>query len=177
MKIQTVFCLLFCFVNAGFCEGTNGTHDLFGITVTQKVSEAETQFELGSSHYGEQDYTNAVACFKKAAELGHARARFNLGLCFMNGTGVAPDNQAAALWFGKAADQGLKEAFYPLGICHYNLEQYAEAYAWALYAESIGDARLKQMLDSVYSEEEMTAGKARFEALKKARRKAKKESE
>lgn len=176
MKIQTPCCLLagllvLCFSNAGLSEGTNESLDLFGITVTQKASEAETQFSLGSSYYTgdgvEQDLEKAIVCFKKAGEMGHARAQFNLGTCYMNGTGVEQNDREAARWFRKAADQDVKEACFPLGLCYYNLEQYTEAYAWALFAEANGDPRLKDMLDPMFSEEEIAAGKARLTELKK----------
>lgn len=99
--------------------------------------------------------------------MGHARAQFNLGTCYMNGTGVEQNDREAARWFRKAADQDVKEACFPLGLCYYNLEQYTEAYAWALFAEANGDPRLKDMLDPMFSEEEITAGKARLTELKK----------
>jgi TPR repeat protein len=150
-------------------DETNDAPDFFGITVTQTETKAEKQFRLGSNYYHgkgvEQDAAKAVDCFRKAAESGHAEAQHNLGTCYLDGTGLARSETEAAKWFEKAAKQGLQESYYPLGICYYNLEQYVEAYAWALAAASHGDTRLREMLDSMYTEEEITAGKARFEVL------------
>jgi TPR repeat protein len=177
MKTKTPIVMLICNLvlgssNTGRCEGTNGPHDLFGITVTQKTSEAEAQFALGSTYYScdgeEQDLGKASECFLKAAELGHAQAQFNLGLCYMNGYGVEQSNKHAAQWFKKATEQEVQEAYYPLGICYYNLEQYTEAYAWALYAESKGDTRLKEILAPMLDADEIAGGTARFEKLKKS---------
>ena len=83
----------------------------------------------------------------------------------MTGDGVEQSDKEAIRWFGQAVRQGLNEAVYPLGICNYNLEQYIEAYAWALVAESNGDMRLKELFVPMYAEEEIAAGRARFEEL------------
>ncbi len=162
---------LLLLASTGRGEETNDHSSLFGITVTQTVSNAEQQFMLGHAYYVgdgvDQDLAKAIACYTKAAELGHAQAQFNLGLCYMQGIGVEPSEAHAEKWFRKAAEQNVIEAFYPLGLCCYNQEQYAEAYAWALAAGAAGDSRLKDMLDPMYSEEEVAAGKKRFEELKK----------
>ncbi len=169
--------LLFALSLSSFslADETNDSSSLFGITITNQVSAAEKQFNLGSAYFSgdgvEQDLPKAIEYFRKAAELGHGHAQFNLGLCYMNGSGVEQSDQEAALWLKKAADQGIKEAIYPLGVCCYNLEQYTEAYAWSLAAEANGDSRLKEMLTPMYSEEEIAAGKARFEELKTAQKK------
>ncbi len=149
-------------------EESNDTSSLFGITVTNTLSEADKQFDLGYAYLTgdgvETNISKAVECYQKAAELGHAKAQFNLGLCYMNGTGVEQSDKNASSWLKKAAAQNVMEALYPLGICFYNLEDYTEAYAWALAAEASGDTRLKEMLDPIYTEEEIAAGRARFEA-------------
>ncbi len=155
----------------GFGEGSNENLSLFGITVTNKTSEAETLFEYGSAYYtgdgAEKNAAKAMEYFKKAAELGHAKAQFNLAMCYMDTEIKEHSDAKAAEWLKKAFDQGVEVALYPLGICYYNLEQYKEAYAWALLAESKGDTRLKAMFDTMFTEEEIAAGKVRFEELKK----------
>ena len=157
---------------SALAEETNGTISFFGITITQSSSPAEKHFQQGFAYYTgdgtEQDSGKAFESFKQAALLGHAQAQFNLGACYVSGIGVAPNEKEAASWFEKAAMQGIKEAVHPLGICLYNLEQYTEAYAWALLAEAQGDIRLKEMLDPMYTEEEIAGGKARFEELKRS---------
>lgn len=154
----------------GLCSETNAS--LFGISLTaaeESEREAEIQFQKGHACFtgegAEQDPGNAVEHYTRAAELGHPRAQFNLGLCHMNGTGVEQSDQEAVKWFRQAADQHVKEALYPLGLCYYNQEQYVEAYAWALLAEAQGDCRLKELLDPMYTEEEMAAGRKRFDAI------------
>ena len=143
--------LLFTLILSSLCRGEETDNSsLFGITVTNTVSEAEKLFQEGSGHMEQQQMAPAIECFKKAAGLGHAQAQFNLAVCYMQGNGVEASDKEAAKWFEKAAKQDVKEALYPLGLCFYNLEQYIEAYAWALAAEAAGDPRLKQMLAPMY---------------------------
>lgn len=53
------------------------------------------------------------------AEQGNAEAQTTLGICYVNGYGVAIDRKQAMKYFGDAAEQGHAEALYQLGICHY----------------------------------------------------------
>ncbi len=172
MKKTISFFLLAFLPHLGLGDDSNKVSSLFGIDVAPRVSKAEQHFQEGSMYHTgdgvEQDAAKAVEYFKKAAELGHAQAQYNLALCYMNGIGAEQSDTEAVIWLQKAAEQGLAAACYPLGYCYYNLEQYTEAYAWALYAEANGDVRLKQTLDPMYSEEEMAAGQKRFRELKKA---------
>lgn len=56
------------------------------------------------------DNVKAVEFFMKAAEGGHAKAQFYLGLCYEKGWGVSQDFQQARYWYQKAAEQGFAEA-------------------------------------------------------------------
>ncbi|WP_439830288.1 tetratricopeptide repeat protein, partial [Aeromonas veronii] len=62
-----------------------------------------------------QDDAQALAWYRKAAEQGHAKAQYNLGVMYGNGQGVPQDDAQAVVWFRKAAEQGLAEAQYELG--------------------------------------------------------------
>ena len=57
-----------------------------------------------------QDYKAAAAWYAKAAAQGLGGAQYNLGLLYVNGTGVAQDFKAAAALFAKAAALGIVEA-------------------------------------------------------------------
>jgi aromatic ring-cleaving dioxygenase len=57
----------------------------------------------------------ALELLTRAAEQGHARAQYNLGICFSNGQGTQCDLQKAANWLQKAADQGVANAQSALG--------------------------------------------------------------
>jgi hypothetical protein len=53
-----------------------------------------------------EDYTLAVYWYRQAAEQGHAKAQYNLGLMYESGRGIAKDDTQAVYWFRKAAEQG-----------------------------------------------------------------------
>ncbi|MGK2959439.1 MAG: tetratricopeptide repeat protein [Acidimicrobiales bacterium] len=55
-----------------------------------------------------QDYAEAVGLYRKAAEQGHARAQYNLGIMYAKGQGVAQDYVQAHMW------SNLATAGYPL---------------------------------------------------------------
>jgi hypothetical protein len=68
-------------------------------------------YEDGMKAYAEQDYPAAVESFKFAAERGHTKARFQLGKCYYEGTGVEKDDAKAVEWLRRASygDPGAKE--------------------------------------------------------------------
>ena len=52
----------------------------------------------------------AFECFRKAAELGHAEAQYELSRCYLNGYGVDENEDLHREWEKKAADNGSVEA-------------------------------------------------------------------
>ena len=71
----------------------------------------------GMTAYHAKDYDAAVALFTKAAEKGSAKAKYMLGVCCYDGTGVDEDWDAAFRWFYKAGKQDYTHALYRLGVC------------------------------------------------------------
>ncbi len=65
-----------------------------------------------------QDFEEAVAWSRKAADQGHAKAQFNLGVLYNNGQGVPQDFKEAVAWYRKAADQGNADAQFNLGVSY-----------------------------------------------------------
>jgi len=68
-------------------------------------------YEDGMKAYAGQDYPAAVESFAFAAERGHTEARYQLGKCYYEGTGVEKDEAKAVEWLRLAAygDPGAKE--------------------------------------------------------------------
>ena len=64
------------------------------------------------------DYVEAAKCFKKAAEAGHVKAQYNLGVCLHEGLGGYRAHMEAFYYFKKAADGGHMLAHYMLG-CYF----------------------------------------------------------
>lgn len=86
--------------------------------------DAEELYKKGNCFFsGEgvaQDYEEAVKCYQKAADLGHAEAQYNLGVCFSFGRGVVQNDVEAVKWYQRAAKQGMAAAQDSLGVCYKN---------------------------------------------------------
>ncbi len=117
------------------------------------------QLESGvndDTHQGvPQDYKQAAAWYRKAAEQGDAEAQDNLGFLYHNGRGVPQDYTQAAAWYRKAAEQGYAEAQYNLGFL-YNKGQgvpqdYTQAAFWWRKAAVQGHAAAQSDLGSFYA--------------------------
>jgi hypothetical protein len=61
-----------------------------------------------------QSNVEAALWFRKAADQGHAEAKFSLGNMFHEGRGVAQNIVEGTRWFRKAADQGHLHAQFAL---------------------------------------------------------------
>lgn len=67
-----------------------------------------------------QDDIEAFIWYRKAAQQGHARAQFKLGLAYANGRGVEKNDVEAVSWYLKAALQGLANAQSALAVRYSN---------------------------------------------------------
>jgi len=92
----------------------------------------------------QQDYRQAAAWYRKAADQGNASAQNNLGVKYFNGQGVQQDYKEAALWYLKAAEQGNATAQGNLGLMYskgqgvpYDL---VLAHKWLNLAAGAGDS-------------------------------------
>jgi len=93
--------------------------NLNDIRYLPKAKDAKWENDLGIAYFRQKNYSDAVKCFSKAAEQGHPEAQSNLGICYMDGLGVAKDEAEAVKWFSKAAEQGNAHAEYSLGVANY----------------------------------------------------------
>ncbi len=80
--------------------------------------DGEELYQSARRCLSEQDFEGAAMFYKRAAELGHARAQCSYGKCLYLGSGVAINHAAAFAWFTKAAEQNLDIAQYNLGIMY-----------------------------------------------------------
>ena len=121
-------------------------------TVTSE--DVETIYRKGHAcYFGRgvaQDYVEAARLYRLAAEQGHARARFFLGVMFYNGRGVAQDDGEAVRWYRLAAEQGDAKAQLFLGL-GFNIgkgvkQDKAEAARWFRLAAEQGNADAQFLL-------------------------------
>ncbi len=100
--------------------------------------------------FGKRDFDTAVAPCTKAAEQGHAKAQYNLGVMYDIGNGVPEDDAKAVEWYSKAAEQGHAKAQYELGTMYYHgygvLEDQPGALVWFTRAAEKGHVMAMEKL-------------------------------
>lgn len=102
------------------------------------IGDAKAQFELGFMYERgrgvQQNYTEAAAWYRKAAEQGNASAQFYLGQMYDIGKGVQQDYTEAAAWYRKAAEQSETLAQIHLGFLYEHGQgvsvDIVQAYKW-----------------------------------------------
>ena len=90
------------------------------------AQSAESLYRAGKKLYDAENYDQAFAKLKAAADKGHKKAQYRIGLCYDKGRGVAEDDKQAVAWYQKSAEQGYAKAQYQLGKCYKNGEGIAK---------------------------------------------------
>jgi uncharacterized protein len=107
------------------------------------VPVAAGPFDDGVAAYKRGDFATALRLFEPLAIQGNAEARFNLGIAFERGQGVAQDYREAVKWYRLAAEQGLAVAQFNLGLMYSNgrgvPQNDGEAVKWYRLAREILD--------------------------------------
>lgn len=100
-----------------------GTMPAFGQTLDEVISEGmgayDRVFSEGMDAYQRGDYATARRNFEGLAEKGFPEAQFNLGMMYLEGTGVPQDYASAVPLLQQAAEQGLAEAQHTLSVMYY----------------------------------------------------------
>jgi TPR repeat protein len=73
---------------------------------TAAASSRRTLFELGRAYAANQQFPEAIAAYRKAADKGSTAAMVELGVLLENGTGIAKDQDQARNLFSRAAAAG-----------------------------------------------------------------------
>jgi TPR repeat protein len=88
----------------------------------QFLTNSQALFDRGRSLIAPDlsliDPEEAIQCFRKAAELGHAQAQVSLGHFYEAGQGVPKDYTEALQWYRKAAEQKGKHALCSIGVLY-----------------------------------------------------------
>ena len=114
---------------------------------------ASADYEKGMAAAEAGDDATAFQEFKKAAEQGHAKAQYNLGLMHDNGRGVLQDYEEAVKWYRLAAEKGIAIAQGNLGLMYHNgrgvLQDSVYAHMWWNIAASEGHEHAKAARDAI----------------------------
>jgi TPR repeat protein len=109
------------------------------------ADEAADAYQQGLAHdRATHRDSQAVACFMRAAGLGHTRAQVALAGHYLLGKGVKRDLTQAIRWYGRAAEHGDGEAFFKLGAINQRGGARAKAYACFLLAAQFGQGDTPQ---------------------------------
>lgn len=79
----------------------------------------ERDYLAGRQHEEAQHYSDALACYQLAADLGHAEAQARLGKLYLDGNGTEKDYSEAVKWITKSAAQGNALGQHQLAWCYY----------------------------------------------------------
>lgn len=117
-------------------------------------NSARLQYHMGRVFHGLEDYGQAVAWFRKAAEQGYAPAMSILGVFYAAGGGVDQDYAEAVRWYRKAAARGYVVAMHNLAIRYTDgrgiSQDFREAVRWFRKAAAAGHASSMEGLAYIY---------------------------
>ncbi len=113
------------------------------------------QFDLGVAFEKgdgvEQDWKQAAAWYRKAAEQHNAYAQHSIGKMYLDGEGVPQNFEKAAKWISKAAEQSHNGAFRDMGEMYWKglgvSQNNILAYMWWKLGVLHGDKESERLLD------------------------------
>jgi pentatricopeptide repeat protein len=104
----------------------------------------------------QQNDKEAFKWTSKAADQGNAKAEFNLGACYLQGTGIQKNETEAFKWYKKSAMKDVPLAQYNLGVLYQNgigvEKNEAEAMTWLTKSADQGNAEAKKAMSSIKGE-------------------------
>jgi len=107
------------------------------------LKETEQIFSDALDYFEQKNYVKAVYLFMKAAEQGHSKAMYNLGICYYDGHGVNQDQAESARWYEKAAMLGHAMAQFNIAMCYIHgrgvNQNEAKAVEWLLKSAEQGE--------------------------------------
>ena len=85
----------------------------------KNLDSSEFAYIKGEEAMKASNYSDAAMWFRKAADMGNAKAQRRLGFCYEYGKGVNEDPEKAVFWYRKAAEQGDGDALRSLSGCYF----------------------------------------------------------
>lgn len=123
--------------------------------LAQSYNPGEKEFEKCNNLYKKYGICDSVIFYlKKAAEAGHVKAQYSLGMKYRNGNGVPQDNQKGFYWILKSANQGYDKAMNNAGYMYrYGIgvtKDMGKALEWFKKAAEQGDGLYQANLANTY---------------------------
>ena len=116
------------------------------------AQNAKALYDEGKAYYDAKNYTAAFPKLKAAADKGHKKAQYRLGMCYKEGNGVDKDRKKAVALFQKSAKQGYAKAQYQLAKAYLKGKGVAadqtQAKSWLKKAVS-DEKHGKEILDKI----------------------------
>jgi len=122
------------------------------LSIAAGAQNAKTLYEEGKAFYDAEQYDKAVPKLKAAADKGHRKAQYRLGMCYKEGYGVQKDRKKASELFLKSAKQDYAKAQYQLAKAYVKGKGVPadEAQAKSWIKKAIADEKHgKEILDKI----------------------------
>ena len=124
--------------------------------LAQSYNPGEKEYEKYNNLYEKYGICDsAIYYLKKAAEAGHAKAQFSLGMKYRNGKGVTQDYQKGFYWILKSANQGYAHAMNSAGYMYSQgigvTKDNGKALEWYKKAAELGDPLHQFNLANTYN--------------------------
>ena len=121
--------------------GNAGERDLSRIAETLRTAGVSRIDHMWTTHF-HGDHVGALKIYQALAADGLATAKFNLGVMYDFGQGVAKDPAQAVRWYRAAAAQGHGGAQFNLGGMYFDgvgvAQDHVRSYAWFTLAAAAG---------------------------------------
>lgn len=112
-----------------------------GVALNCAAAPGDEEFVRGYDAYDTRQYVEAAALWRKAANLGHARAQNGLGLLCRDGIGVKKDEKETVRWLIESASRGYALGMFNLALMYKDgigvMRNDVEAYKWFYLASTI----------------------------------------
>lgn len=102
----------------GICVEQDDTKAIAYLENAALKNHTSAQEALAQIYYWKNEIGKSLVWIKRLAEQGIAECQTALGLCYIEGIGVAVNEKEAFQWFRKAAEQGDCDAQNMLGRCY-----------------------------------------------------------
>jgi uncharacterized protein len=125
-----------------------------GFTMSAHAQSADEINAQAKEQLTRGNFEAAMPLLRKAAELGHPEAQYNLGIAFLGGEGVAKDEVQGISWLKKSAAQQNVNAQYMVARCYakgYGVaSDMKQALEWYLKAAENNDVEAQLVVVGLY---------------------------